>query len=159
NSKRYESSADTGSYRTDASLKARDPFQNVYSQIANDMLAARERLSETERRDIRRVTQLEFASELAPQAMKGYLDHDPKGIVRASRLPAEDDPLAVRVDRIRERDATVIDTVNGYYANFADQMGPSYGQWRRSSFEEIEKESRTRNQARVRTFLGTAAVL
>ncbi len=49
--------------------------------------------------------------------------------------------------------------MNGYYANFADQMGMSYGQWRRSSFEEIEKESRTRNQARVRTFLGTAAVL
>jgi hypothetical protein len=159
NAKRYESQADTGAYRTDASLKARDPFQNVYSQIANDMVAARERLAETERRDIRRVTQLEFARDLAPQAMQGYLDHDGKGIVRVSRLPAEDDPVSVRVDRIRERDATVIDTVNGYYANFADQMSTSYGQWRRSSFEEIEKESRTRNQARVRTFLGTAAVL
>ena len=159
NSKRYESSADTGSYRTDASLKARDPFQNVYSQIANDMVVARERLAETERRDIRRVTQLEFARDLAPQAMQGYLDHDPKGLLRVSRLPAEDDPVSVRVDRVRERDATVIDTVNGYYANFADQMSISYGQWRRSSFEEIEKESRTRNQARVRTFLGTAAVL
>ncbi len=91
--------------------------------------------------------------------MQGYLDHDPKGLLRVSRLPAEDDPVSVRVDRVRERDATVIDTVNGYYANFADQMSTSYGQWRRSSFEEIEKESRTRNQARVRTFLGTAAVL
>jgi len=159
NAKRYESPADTGSYRTDASLKTRDPFQNVYSQIANDMVAARERLSENDRRDIRRVTQLEFAGELAPQVMQGYLDQDPKGLVRVARLPAEDDPVAVRIDRIRERDATVIDTVNGYYANFADQMSPSYGQWRRSSFEEIEKESRTRNQARVRTFLGTAAVL
>jgi hypothetical protein len=52
-----------------------------------------------------------------------------------------------------------VDTVNGYYANFADQMSDSYGQWRRASFEEIEKEQRTLNQARTRTYLGAAAVL
>jgi hypothetical protein len=155
----YEGPADTGAYKTDASLKARDPFQNVYSQVANDMVAAREHLAQADRRDIRRVTELEFANDLAPQAMQGYLERDPKGLARVSRLPAGDDPMKARIERIRERDATVIDTVNGYYANFADQMSTSYGQWRRSSFEEIEKEDRTRNQARLRTFLGTAAVL
>jgi hypothetical protein len=159
NGKRYESPADTGSYKTDSALKARDPFQNIYSQIANDMVAARDQLLIADRRDIRRVTQLEFASDLAPQAMQGYLDHPAKGQVKVVRLPAQDDPISTRIDRIRERDAGVIDTVNGYYANFADQMSESYGQWRRSSFEEIEKEERTRNQARVRTFLGAAAVI
>jgi hypothetical protein len=159
NAKRYESPADTGSYKTDATLKARDPFQNVYAQIANDMLAARERLTQADRRDVHRVTELEFASDLAPQAMQGYLAHDAKGAVKVSRLPAADDPINSRVERIRERDAAVIDTMNGYYANFADQMSTSYGEWRRSSFEEIEKEERTRNQARVRTLLGAAAIL
>ncbi len=159
NGKQYESPADSGAYKTDASLQARDPFQNVYSQIANDMVAARQALAEAERRAIRRVTGLEFANDLAPQAMQGYLEHDPKGLVQVARLPAQDDPMSSRIERIRERDATVIDTVNSYYANFADQMSMSYGQWRRSSFEEIEKEERTRNQARVRTFLGAAAVL
>jgi hypothetical protein len=157
--KRYESPADTGTYKTDASLKARDPFQNIYSRIANDMVAARDAFAEADRRDIRRVTQLEFANDLAPQAMVGYLDHDPKGLVKVARLPAADDPIATRVERIRERDGGVIDTVNGYYASFADKMAPSYGEWRRSSFEEIEKEQRTLNQARMRTFLGAAAVL
>ena len=157
--KRYESVADTGSYKTDASLKARDPFQNVYSQVANDMVAARDALAVADRRDVRRVTQLEFATDLAPQAMQGYLDHDPKGMVKIARLPSENDPINTRIDHIRERDSGVIDTVNGYYANFADQMSESYGQWRRSSFDEIEKEDRTRNQARTRTFLGAAALL
>jgi hypothetical protein len=157
--KRYESPADVGTYKTDASLKARDPFQNIYSRIANDMVAARDALAEADRRDIRRVTQLEFANDLAPQAMEGYLEHDPKGFVKVARLPAADDPIATRVERIRERDGGVIDTVNGYYSNFADKMAPSYGEWRRSSFEEIEKEQRTLNQARMRTFLGAAAVL
>jgi hypothetical protein len=157
--KQYASSADTGSYKTDAALKARDPFQNVYSEVANDMLTARDALAVQNRRDIRRVTRLEFAKDIAPQAMDGYLDHDQKGMVKVTRLPATDDPISARIDRIRERDLGVVDTVNGYYENFADQMSDSYGQWRRASFEEIEKEQRALNQARTRTYLGAAAVV
>jgi hypothetical protein len=157
--RQYASSADTGSYKTDAALKARDPFQNVYSEVANDMLTAREGLAAQNRRDIRRVTQLEFAKDLAPQAMDGYLGQDQKGLVKVARLPATDDPISTRIDRIRERDSGVVDTVNGYYANFADRMSDSYGQWRRASFEEIEKEQRTLYQARTRTYLGAAAVV
>jgi hypothetical protein len=157
--KQYESLADTGSYKTDASLKARDPFQNVYAQIANDMVAAREALLVQNRRDIRRVTQLEFARDLAPQAMEGYLARDLKGLTNVARLPAADDPISTRIDRIRERDIGVIDTVNSYYTNFADQMTDSYGQWRRASFAEIEKEQRALTQARTRTYLGAAAVV
>jgi hypothetical protein len=157
--KRYESAADTGSYKTDASLKARDPFQNVYSQIANDMVTARDAFGAEARRDIRRVTELRFATDLAPQAMLGYLARDENGMIKVARLPANDDPYTQRITRIRERDGGVVDTVDGYFANFSEQMRDSYGSWRRSSFEEIEKETRARNQARTRTFLGAAAVL
>ena len=158
--KRYESIADLGSYKTEAALKARDPFQNVYSEIANDMVAARDKLLAGERRDVRRVTDLRFANDLAPDAMQGYLAHDDAtGMWKVVRLPADNDPITARINRIHERDAGVVDTVNGYYANFSDQMRASYGSWRRSSAEEIEKERRARNKARTRTFLGAAAVL
>jgi hypothetical protein len=157
--KKYESPADTGSYKTDASLRARDPFQNVYSQIANDMVAARDKLLAENRRDIRRVTELRFAQDLAPKALDGYVVKDQKGMMTVARLPSKDDPYTTRIDKIRERDVAVVDTVNGYYANFSDTMKDSYGSWRRSSFDEIEKESRDRNKARTRTILGAAAVL
>ena len=158
--KRYEGPADLGCYRTDAALRARDPFQNVYSQIANDMLALRDRLAVQERRDVRRVTDLRFARDLAPQAMDGYLAHDgAAGFYKVVRLPSSDDPVASRIERIRARDAKVVDTVNGYYANFSEQMRESYGNWRRTSYEQIEQEDHLRNQARTRTVLGAAAVL
>ena len=73
--------------------KQRDPFQNVYSQIANDMVAARDLLAADSRRDIRRVTELRFAKDLAPQAMEGYLAKDQKGMMTVARLPAQDDPF------------------------------------------------------------------
>jgi hypothetical protein len=159
NKKKYESPADTGSYKTDASMRARDPFQNIYSEIANDMVAARDALLAENRRDVRRVTELRFAQDLAPKALEGYVVKDAKGMMTVARLPAKDDPYATRIERIRERDVAVVDTVNGYYANFTDSMKDSYGSWRRSSFDEIEKESRDLNKARTRTFLGAAAVI
>jgi hypothetical protein len=155
----YKSPADIGSYKTEAALKARDPFQNVYSQIANDLVAARNKLPPADRREVRRVTELRFAQDLAPDAFAGYLQKDAQGLTRLARLPADDDPLLKRVAQIRERDASVIDTVDGYNGNFNDKLRDSYGGWRRTSYDAIEKEDRTRSQARARAALGAAAVL
>jgi hypothetical protein len=159
--KRYEGEADLGSYKTDAALKARDPFQNVYSAIANDLVLARDKLDTVALRELRRVTQLSFAQDIAPDALSGYVVEDRAArppLKRVTRLPAADDPVAVRVEKIRERDTAVIDTLDGYYTGFAEQMQLSYGEFRRTSYEEIEKEDRSRASARTRTILGAAAV-
>lgn len=157
--KEYSGEADLGSYKTEAALRARDPFQNVYSGIANDMLAARQALTATDRRDIQRVTGLRFANDFAPEAARGYLATNAQGMTSVVRLPAEGDPVMTRIARIRERDLAVIDTVDSYYANFSDKVEDSYGSFRRVSQEEIEKEDRARASARTRTVLGAAAVL
>jgi hypothetical protein len=159
--KRYEGDADIGSYKTDAALKARDPFQNVYSIIANDLVLARDRLAAADLRELRQVSELQFAQDIAPDALGGYLRSDAArkpALTRVARLPAQDDPVAQRVQRIRERDASVVDTLDGYYAGFAEQMQQSYGEFRRTSFDEIDKEDRARASARARTLLGAAAV-
>lgn len=157
--RRYAGEADLGSYKTDASLRARDPFQNVYSQIANDLLAAREQLPPAVRGEIRQVSGLRFAQSLDPRRFDGYLARDAAGLARVARLPAADDPALARIAKIRERDAAVIDTVDGYASEFSEKLFDPYGGWRRTSREAIEKEERTRSQARTRTMLGAAAIL
>jgi len=157
--KRYESMADLGAYKTSASMKARDPFQNVYSQIANDMLLARDKLTSLDRENIRKVASLRFAEDLAPDAMAGMTAKDKNGVTQVVRLPADGDPTLTRIEKIRERDTAVVDTVNDYYASFQDSMEDSYGSWRQTSFTELEKEMRARSAARTRTILGTAALI
>lgn len=161
--KRYEGLADIGSYKTEAALKARDPFQNVYSRIANDLLEARRALDANALRELRHITQLKFGAEMAPERFAGYLREEQPSrnatLLRVSRLPAENDPLVDRVERIRERDAAVVDTLDGYFTSFAEEMEESYGEFRRTSYDEIDKEDRARSSARTRTFLGAAAVL
>ena len=157
--KRYESMADLGAYKTTASMKARDPFQNVYSELANDMVLARDKLTALDRENIRKVASLRFAQYLAPDAMAGMTAKDKNGITQIARLPADGDPTLARIEKIRERDTAVVDTVNDYYAGFHDNMEDSYGSWRQTSFTELEKEMRARSAARTRTVLGTAALI
>jgi len=157
--KRYSSLVDLGAYKTTAALKARDPFQNVYSEIANDLVVARDKLSALDRENIRKVASLRFAQDLAPDAMQGMTAVDKNGITQVVRLPAESDPTLGRIERIRERDTAVVDTVNDYYASFAESIDDSYDSWRQTSFTELEKEMRARSSARTRTVLGAAALI
>jgi hypothetical protein len=161
--KKYEQDADTASYR-DGPGRARDPYQNVYANIANDMLAYRQQLKSEELVTVRRVNELRFAKDLAPAAFADYLQKDPKARdgkpeYRLVRLPAEGDPIVERVERIRERDAGMIDTVSEHYASFAEKIDEPYDAWRRSTYDEIEAEQRLRRQATTRKLLGAAAVL
>jgi hypothetical protein len=159
--KRYEGDADVGSYKTDASLKARDPFQNVYSNIANDLVAARAKLDAAALREVRQIAQLKFAEDIAPDSLSGYLREDSSAtptLTHVVRLPASNDPIATRVGRIRESDTKVLDTLDGYYTGFSDQMQAPYGDFRRTSWDEIDKQERALASARTRTFLGAAAV-
>lgn len=157
--RKYESPADIGAYLSDAALKARDPFQNVYSTIANDILAFRKTLTAADLTAVRTITELRFAQDLASTAFSGYVAEDAEGRYQVQRLPAAGDPQYDLVSRIRERDGALIDTVSDYYGSFAEAVKEPYGDWRRYSFDEIVKEDKLKAQARTRMLMGAAAIL
>jgi hypothetical protein len=161
-SKRYTREADTSAYR-EGTGKGRDPFQNIYVEIANDMLAFRERLAPADLAAMPRLTKLRFGDDLAPAAFHEYLakdrPRDGKSEYRVVRLPADGDPIVDRVDRIRQRDAAMIDTVSDHYGVFADKMADPYTGWRRSTYDEIEAEEKTQREATQRKLLGVGAIV
>ena len=156
--KTYEGQADTRAYK-DVVSKPRDPFENVYNTLANDLLAARRALSREQRVQLRQVSDLRFAADLAPYAFGGYLARDRKGLYSPTRLPAEDDPVVQRMQRVRERDYALVDTLNEYYASFADGVDDPYTNWRKYNYEELEAESQAKREALTRQVLGAVAVV
>lgn len=156
--KDYEGVADTRSYREGGNL-GRDPFENVYVAIANDLLAARRAMTAAQLAEIQRVAELRFAGEFAPTAFGNYIAKDPKsGLYKLTRLPADTDPLLQRVEAIRERDANFVDTVSDGYASFSERMDEPYSNWRRYTYDEIVAEEKLKAQARTRIALGALAV-
>lgn len=156
--KEYEQLADTRSYK-DQTGKPRDPFQNMYNTLANDMLAYRQQLAANDLENVRRISELRFASDLAPYAFGSYMTEDKKGMKQVVRLPADDDPMMLRMDRIRERDYALLDTINEHYSLFADNMSEPYTNWRRYSYSELEAKDEARRASLTRKLLGAAAIV
>jgi hypothetical protein len=136
-----------------------DPFQSVYHTITNDLASVRAGLTPGEITTIRRVAQLRFAADIAPEAFTGYLQHDDKGHYSVTRLPADDDPMYRRVLAIRERDFLLIDTLNGHFDNFYREMQQPYNDWRRSRSEEAASLREIEQDALKRKLLGVAAIV
>lgn len=155
----YEAQATEQSYEAPDKKQARDPFQDLYNQVANDMLAYRQRLDASSVATIRRVAQLKFARSVAPDAFNGYLVQDRDGIFKVSRLPAANDPMFERVNRIRDREFMFIDTVNIYYGDLYDDMRLPYGQWRQSYLQELDKKRELERKVWERRILGAAAII
>jgi hypothetical protein len=158
--KKYKQKADPRGYEVpEEGVEPVDPFGSVYNEIANDLLAARKELSEDEIRELRWLSQLHFAVDLAPQAFRDYVARNRRGRTEVARLPAEGDPMLERVIRIRERDYLLVDTFHDQYLTFYDEMTHSYVEWRSYSYEEEVALAKLRKQARMQKILGAMAIL
>jgi hypothetical protein len=154
----YEGDPDLRTYKS-GSTSSRDPFQNVYVKIADDLAAARKALPVARISQIQRVAQLRFDSNIAAYAYKDYLRKDRKGQYQLVRLPAGDSPLDQRLAQVRERDFALLDTVDDSYRLASETIGDSYLNWRRSDHAESEQEAEIRRSARTRMLMGAAAVI
>ncbi len=155
--RKFEGRADSGTY-SDGEIMGRDPFQNVYNDVANALLAERARLQQDDLVDIRRVAELRFAESLAPSVFDGMLEEE-RGRYQALRLPADSDPMVERMRSIRDRDQLFVDTLNEHYAGFYRQMEGPYDDWRKYSYDEAIALRELKAAARWRKLVGAAAVV
>jgi hypothetical protein len=156
--KDYHSNASRYAYHK-TSREYQDPFQVVYNTISNDLLAGQEELNRKERQHIRLVTELLFAGSFSAEAFDGYLEQNRKGLYQVVRLPAEDDPMLVRVRSIRDRDHVFIDTMQEYYVRFDEQMIGPYQEWLKLSYEEAIALKEIQAESRRRMITGGIAVI
>jgi hypothetical protein len=156
--RRYQGQADSVAYDPER-VEVRDPYQDLYNRIANDLLAGRERLKPGEIPTIREVSRLRFGADLAPMAFGDYLSVNRKGRYIIEKLPARDDPMMSRIAVVRERDYMFVDTLNEYYADFYLRMEEPYYDWRQYSYEEEEAFREMRRKARKRKWVGGLLIL
>ncbi|MDX1734353.1 MAG: hypothetical protein R3228_08295 [Halioglobus sp.] len=146
-------------YAYTATRADHDPFQAVFNTIANDLLEILEDRSDKTRRDIRMLTELRFARAFSPDAFSGYAQPDPRGRYEILRLPAEGDPMLLRVRKIRERDHVFIDTLQDYYTEFDEMMAAPYHEWRKLSYEEVIAIRELKAESMRQLVTGAVAVI
>jgi hypothetical protein len=155
---RYRAEANELTY-TNAELTRLDPFQSIYNEISNDLLEARQKLRAGEEQEIRQVSRLRFAADLAPEPFSGYLTTDKKGLTRVKRLPARGDPMMARADNIRASENLFVDTLDQNYAAFFVRMEEPYSSWRAYTYEEEKAYKALKRKAMTQKILGGLAIL
>ena len=137
----------------------KDPFQDIYNTIANDLATHREKLSAGDLRQIQLVSELRAAHDMAPDAFDGHLDVAQDGTYEIVRLPAESDPMLQRVRAIQLRDDMLVDTINSYYEIYYNDLWQPYSDWRKLYSEELVAMKEIKKQAMTRQLLGLAAII
>jgi hypothetical protein len=152
-SKNYKSQA-TSEFYSGNLIGEKDAYQDLYNAISNDMAEYFISLPPEKIKKIRTVSKLKFAEDFAPSAYSGYLAKDKKNIITVNRLPADEDPIMIRLLKIRERENMYIDTLNGYYEEYYSEMWSSYENWRKLNYEEIKAIKKIKRDATIRKLAG-----
>jgi hypothetical protein len=108
----------------------RSPFQPLYDEIAVTLQEARAQLEDPALARIREISLLRYAAELAPSAFESYLEVDGEGGYSLRRLPARDDPMLDRIERIRLTEYVITDTVDAKYRELHEEIASTYALWR-----------------------------
>lgn len=136
-----------------------DIFQDLFYTIANDLVLARQQLSDADIQEIRNVAEVRYASTMAPEAFSSYLVKNDSGQISLARMPPETDPMLARVRTVRSRDDMLLDTINGYYDAYYQDLWEPYTDWRRFRTEELVTMRDLERQALTRQVLGIASIV
>lgn len=156
--KKYQGNTSQYAY-VNSSRTHQDPFKAVYNNIANDLFDVQQSLDNSERENIRLVSELLFARSFSADAFAAYLAQNRKGMYEVKRLPAEDDPMLERVRSIRHRDQMFLDTMQAYFSGFNEEMFGPYQEWRELSYEEAMALQEVKAASRRRLIGGAIAVI
>ncbi len=155
--KKYETQTGLSSY-SESRDRTRDPYQNVFNDIANDVHVFASSLTAAEIENIQQVSELRFFADISPTVYSEHLIKGEDGLYKINRLPANNDPAVDRLRQIRERDRLVVDTLNEHYANFYYGIAIPYESWRRTSREESINYRQVKRSGMITALIGVAVV-
>lgn len=156
--KEYRHKASKYSYNAKMQLP-KEPFQNVYNQITNDLYLYLKTLQPNQLTKIRQISELKFAKFFSPNMFEGHLSQDQSGNYSVNRLPAEGDPMMVRIRQIRERDYLFVDTLQEYYGRYVKGMKTPYQTWRKESYNEVIAMRTMQRKANNQKLIGAASII
>lgn len=116
--------------------------QAVYDDIAAALLAKRNEFDERTMRNIVETSLLRYAQQLAPAAFDDYLQQNQDATYSIKRLPASNDPMVERIERLRGVEYVFTDAVDAKFRELSTDVETVYELWReyRRQFKRFQRE-------------------
>jgi hypothetical protein len=123
--------------------------QDLYTDFAASLLAARNMLDDKALKNIVETSLLRYAQQLAPAAFDEYLQQNADDTFSIRRLPASNDPMVERIERIRGVEYVFTDAVDAKFRELSADVATVYELWReyRRKYTQFQRDE----SLRVRT--------
>ena len=122
-----------------ANWPAKDPYDAIFNHVANRLATFRNNLTPEEQKQIRMVSQMRFASDLAPDAFGDYLARNEEQQLYVQRFPAENDPTFQIIQQLHGTELDMLTHIEEYYDNLQEGSFDSYNTWR-EQFRQLSTE-------------------
>ena len=122
--------------------------QDVYKEIAVALQTKRDEFDERALRNIIETSLLRYAQQLAPAAFDDYLQQNDDATYSIKRLPASNDPMVERIERLRGVEYVFTDAVDAKFRELSTDVETVYELWRdyRRQFKHFQREESLRVQ-------------
>lgn len=108
----------------------RDPYDAIFNHVANKLVEVRNRLTPEEQRRIQLVSQMRFATDLAPDAFENYLATNANNQLYVQRFPAENDPTYQIIQQLHGTELEMLTHIEEYYNHLHEGVWDPYSTWR-----------------------------
>ena len=124
--------------------------EDIYRNIADALLAMRATLDERALRNIIETSLLRYGQQLAPMAFDDYLRENDDATYSILRLPASNDPMLERIERIRGVEYVFTDAVDAKFRELSADVETVHELWReyRRQFKRFQQEESLRVQTK-----------
>ena len=122
--------------------------QQIYTDIAAALSESRALLDDKALRNIVEISLLRYSQELAPAAFGDYLEQT-DSTYSIKRLPASNDPMVERIERLRGVEYVFTDAVDAKFRELSADVETVYELWGeyRRQFKRFQQEESLRTQA------------
>ncbi|HNP36890.1 MAG TPA: hypothetical protein PKK10_13640 [Woeseiaceae bacterium] len=114
--------------------------QPVFAQVAVELEAAQRQRDAAELRRISDISLIRYGNRLAPSAFGQYLNEGSDGTFSLKRLPAANDPMLERIQRIRGVEYIFTDAVDTKFRELNSEIASIYALWREHRRKSLEYE-------------------
>ena len=138
---------DTLAYRQQSA--GDNALDGIFNALANRLLSVWQDKDRGEQYALLQGAEIAYAEALAPEAFSGMIQRS-EADWQIVRLPADDDPMLARIERIRNQEYLFCDTIDEQYVDMVDRVGPTYRLWRSATLEQTEWLERYQRRAAAR---------
>ncbi len=142
----------------DLRQKGKDPYQPVFRSAAKDIAKLLKKRSPEKLRELRAITELQFANVFVDGAFAHLLQVKDKKVSLVA-LPARDDPMLARTQALRVADGLFMDKMQTHYDSFIQKTDTSYVAWQEYSLSSAKQKRVAKSKAATRAILGGLLLL